>query len=128
VEEDGLKESVCFSLLIRSLCVGGSERYFRSCSVSCLLSKELSMTISVCLGAGLVALGPDALESLHLLVLLLGRLFCLGDNVLSEGLCASLELRPYGFILLLVFVDYLFQFFFVFLPGDTLCFRDCLSY
>ena len=62
------------------------------------------MAIGVCLGAGLVALGPDALESLHLLVLLLGRLFCLSDDVLTEGLCASLELRPYGFILLLVFV------------------------
>ena len=104
VEEDGLKESVRFSLLVRSLCVGGSERYFRSCSVSCLLSKELSMAISVRLGAGLVALRPDALESLHLLVLLLSRLFCLSDDVLSEGLRASLELRPYGFILLLVFV------------------------
>ena len=128
MEENGLKESVCFSLLVRGLGVGSSERCFRSCSVSCLLSEELSVAISVRLGAGLIALGPDALESLHLVVLLLGRLFCLGDNVLSEGLRASLELRPYGFILLLVFVDYLFQFFFIFLPGDTLCFRDCLSY
>jgi hypothetical protein len=104
VEEDGLKECVCFGLLVRSLSMGGSERYFRSCSVSCLLSKELSMAISICLRAGLVALGPDALESFHLLVLLLGRMFCLGDDVLSEGLRASLELRPNSFILLLVFV------------------------
>jgi len=128
VEEDGLKESVCFGLLVRGLGVGSSERCFRSCSVSCLLSEELSVAISVCLGAGLVALGPDALESLHLVVLLLGRLFCLGDNVLSEGLRASLELRPYGFILLVVFVDYLLQFSLVFLTGDTLCFRDGFSY
>ena len=123
-----MKESVCFGLLVRGLGVGSSERCFRSCSVSCLLSEELSVAISVCLGAGLVALGPDALESLHLVVLLLGRLFCLSDDVLSEGLRASLELRPYGFILLLVFVGYLFQFFLVFLAGNTLCFRDCFGY
>ena len=55
------------------------------------------MAISICLRAGLITLGPDALERLHLLVLLLGRLFCLSDDVLSEGLRALLEL-------LLVFV------------------------
>jgi hypothetical protein len=54
------------------------------------------------LGSGLVPLCPGALEVFHLLLLLLGGLLHLGEEVMSQGLGALLELFPESLRLLLM--------------------------
>jgi hypothetical protein len=67
---------------------------FRGRSGSFLLLKEFSMAFCFCLGAFLVSLGPDALEVFRLLLLQLGGLLRLSEDIVTEGLDALLEFLP----------------------------------
>jgi hypothetical protein len=96
VQKYSLEEGVCFCLLVCRLGL--------RLSGSGLLAEEFCMTCFFRLGSSLVPLCPDALEVLHLLLLLLGGLLHLGEEVVSEGLSAFLELFPEGLRLLLMFV------------------------
>ena len=52
------------------------------------------MAFCFCLGAFLVSLGPDALEVFRLLLLQLGGLLRLSEDIVTEGLDALLEFLP----------------------------------
>jgi hypothetical protein len=102
VQKYSLEEGVRFGLLVCRLGLRRFGFYCRSLSSSGLLAKEFCMTLFFRLGSGLVPLCPGALEVFHLLLLLLGGLLRLGEEVMSEGLGALLEFFPESLRFLLV--------------------------